>query len=139
MSLTAGKVFINLPVKNLDQTMAFFGKIGFEFNPLYTDQNATCMIINENTYAMLLVEDFFQTFTKKELADSSKSTEVIIALAAESKEQVDEIVQKALDAGGRSSNEPFDHGFMYGWSFQDINDHLWEVFYMDENAVPPEG
>ncbi|KZZ84743.1 VOC family protein [Bacillus sp. SJS] len=136
MSANISKVFINLPVKDLDRTVDFFTKLGFEFNPHFTDKNATCMIINEHTYAMLLVEDYFKTFTKKEISDSAKSTEVIVALAAESRAHVDEIVNKALDAGGKSSNEPIDHGFMYGWSFQDVNDHLWEVFYMDEKAVP---
>ncbi|AZB42119.1 glyoxalase/bleomycin resistance/extradiol dioxygenase family protein [Bacillus sp. FJAT-42376] len=136
MSANISKVFINLPVKDLDQTVEFFTKLGFEFNPHFTDKNATCMIINEYSYVMLLVEDYFKTFTKKDISDSAKSTEVIVALAAESREHVDEIVNKALDAGGKSSNDPIDHGFMYGWSFQDVNDHLWEVFYMDETAVP---
>jgi uncharacterized protein len=134
MGREAKKTFVNLPVKDLKNTVDFFAKIGFEFNPQISDENSACLILNENTFVMLLVEDFFQTFTKKELADASNRTEVIIAISAESKEEVDEIVNKALEAGGKPSNEPIDHGFMYGWSFQDLDGHLWEVIYMDENA-----
>lgn len=135
MGLQADKIFVNLPVKDLKKSVDFFTALGFAFNPQFTDENATCMIINENIYAMLLVEKFFQTFTKKEIADATKSTEVIVALSAKSREQVDETVHKALAAGGKAYNEPVDHGFMYGWSFQDIDGHLWELIYMDERAV----
>jgi uncharacterized protein len=130
MSFQASKTFINLPVKDLKQTMEFFGKLGFEFNMQFTDENATCMIINEHTYAMLLVEPFFQTFTKKELVDATKSVEVLVALAVDSRTQVDEIADKALAAGGSEANEPQDHGFMYTRSIQDVNGHIWEIFYM---------
>ncbi|MFC0271714.1 VOC family protein [Metabacillus herbersteinensis] len=135
MTFKADKIFVNLPVKDLNKSINFFTEIGFEFNPQYTDENATCMVVSENIFVMLLVEDYFKTFTKKEISDSTKSTEVIVALSTESKEKVDELVNKALAAGGKSSNEPVDHGFMYGWSFQDLDDHLWELFYMDESAV----
>jgi uncharacterized protein len=135
MALKADKVFINLPVKDLDQSISFFTEIGFEFNPQFTDENATCMVINENAFVMLLVEDFFKTFTKKEISDTTKSTEAILAISADSREQVDEIVNKALAAGGKASNDPVDHGFMYGWSFQDIDGHLWELIYMDESVA----
>ncbi|TYP73202.1 VOC family protein [Paenibacillus methanolicus] len=130
MALQLSKTFINLPVKDLRQSMDFFSHIGFDFNLQFTDDNATCMIINEHTYAMLLVEPFFQSFTSKTLADSTSSTEVIVALAADSREQVDEIADKAMAAGALRSNDPQDLGFMYTRSFQDINGHLWEVFYM---------
>ncbi len=93
------------------------------------------MVINENTFVMLLVETFFKTFTNKEIADTSNNTEAILAISAESREQVDELVNKALEAGGKPANDPIDHGFMYGWSFQDIDGHLWEVMYMDESAM----
>jgi uncharacterized protein len=93
------------------------------------------MVISENIFVLLLVEDFFATFTKKEIADAKKSTEVIVALSAESKETVDEIVNNALAAGGKASNAPIDQGFMYGWNFQDIDGHLWELVYMDESEV----
>ncbi|MFT9848820.1 VOC family protein [Aneurinibacillus sp. REN35] len=138
MAVTAEKIFVNLPIKDLDKSVEFFTKIGFEFNPQFTDQNAACMVISEHIFVMLLVEPFFKTFTKKEIADATKTTEVIIALSAESKEKVDEIVNKALAAGGKASNEPFSQGdFMYGWSFQDLDGHLWEVMYMDQSTVHP--
>lgn len=135
MGVQADKIFVNLPVKDLNKSVDFFSKLGFEFNAQFTDENATCMIVNENIFVMLLVEDFFKTFIKKEISDATKSTEVIVALSADSKEKVNEIVNKALEAGGKASNEPIDHGFMYGWSFQDIDGHLWEFIYMDESAV----
>jgi predicted lactoylglutathione lyase len=135
MGLQASQIYVNLPVKDLNKSVEFFTKIGFEFNPQFTDENATCMIVGENIFVMLLVEEFFKTFTKKAIADATKSTEVIVAISADSKEMVDEIVHKALEAGGKPSNEPVDHGFMYGWSFQDIDGHLWELTYMDESAV----
>ncbi|MDF2959164.1 MAG: extradiol dioxygenase [Paenibacillus sp.] len=135
MAFQASKTFINLSVKDLKKTMDFFSQVGFEFNLQMTDDNATCMVINEHTYAMLLVESFFQTFTKKELVDATRSTEVLVALSVDSRAQVDEIVKKALAAGGSPANDPQDHGFMYAWSFQDVNGHIWEVFYMDESAA----
>ncbi|CAG7617332.1 VOC family protein [Paenibacillus allorhizosphaerae] len=135
MALTADKIFVNLPVKNLKQSIDFFSKIGFEFNAQFTDDNATCMVISDHIYVMLLVEDFFRTFTKKDIANADKTTEAIVALSADSREQVDEIVDKALAAGGKVSNDPADHGFMYTRSFQDIDGHLWEVMYMDQSVV----
>ncbi|MBG9943968.1 VOC family protein [Brevibacillus formosus] len=138
MALQSKQIFVNLPVKDLNKSIDFFTAIGYEFNPQFTDQNAACLVIGENIFAMLLVEEFFQTFTKKELADATRSTEVIVALSADSKEQVDEIVNKALAAGATPSNDPVDHGFMYSWSFQDLDGHLWEFLYMDQGAVPQE-
>ncbi|UVI33020.1 VOC family protein [Paenibacillus spongiae] len=135
MATQANMIFVNLPVKDLNKSIDFFTKMGFEFNPQYTDENATCMIISEHIFAMLLVEDFFKTFTDKEIADSTKSAEVIVALSAESRERVDELVDKALAAGGSFSKEPLDHGFMYSRSFQDLDGHLWEFMYMDESAA----
>jgi predicted lactoylglutathione lyase len=135
VGLQASKIFVNLPVKDLNKSIEFFSSIGFEFNPQFTDENATCMIIGENIFAMLLVEEFFQTFTKKEISDATRNTEVILAITADSREHVDEIVNKALHAGGKSSNEPQDHGFMYGWSFQDLDGHLWEVFHMEDQQA----
>jgi len=135
MALKCNNIFVNLPVKDLDRTKDFFTKIGFEFNPQFTDKNAACLMIGDNIFAMLLVEDYFKTFTKKDLSDAANTTEVILALSAESKEQVDEIVNNALAAGGSLSNDPVDHGFMYSWSFQDPDGHLWEVLYMDPSNV----
>jgi predicted lactoylglutathione lyase len=129
------KIFVNLPVTDLSKSVEFFTQLGFEFNPQFTDENATCMIVSDEAFVMLLVKDFFKTFTKKELCETATHTEVIVALSADSREQVDDIVDRALAAGGQPSNEPMDHDFMYGRSFQDLDGHLWEVFYMDPSAV----
>jgi hypothetical protein len=131
----ATKIFVNLPVKNLNRSVEFFTKLGFKFNPQFTDENATCMIVGEDIFVMLLVQKFFKTFTTKEISDATKSTEVILALTAESREEVDGMINKVIKAGGVEPNEPQDHGWMYGRSFQDIDGHLWEVFYMDSSAV----
>lgn len=128
-------IFVNLPVKDLNNTIDFFTKLGFKFNPQFTDENATCMIVGEDIFVMLLVEKFFKTFTKKEICDTSKDTEVIVALSVESREKVDQMINKAIESGGKESREPQDHGWMYGRSFEDINKHLWEIIYMDESAV----
>ena len=132
--MTTG-IFVNLPVKDLNKTIDYFTKLGFKFNPQFTDENATCMIVGEDIFVMFLVEKFFRTFTKKEICDASKNTEVIVALSLESREKVDQIVNKAIESGGRESREPQDHGWMYGRSFEDINGHIWEIIYMDESAV----
>ena len=131
----ATKLFVNLPVKDLKKTIVFFTKLGFTFNPQFTDENATCMIIGENIFAMLLGEKFFKTFTNKEICNSTKSTEAILALSAESREKVDEMIKKVISAGGIETRQPQDHGWMYGRSFQDVDGHLWEIFYMDESAI----
>jgi predicted lactoylglutathione lyase len=129
------QIFVNLPVKDLSRTVEFFKKLGFAFDAQFTDENATCMIINDNIFVMLLVEKFFKSFTKKEICDTTKHTEVIIALSTDSREKVDEMMQSVFQAGGKESREPQDHGWMYGRSFQDINGHLWEIIYMDEKAL----
>ena len=132
----AKQLFVNLPVKDLQTTTAFFAKLGFAFNPKFTDENAACMVITENTYAMLLLEKFFKTFIKKELADAKKTTEVLLALQLGSREQVDEMVAKAKAAGGQEPNAMQDHGWMYSRSFEDPDGHIWEVFCMDESQMP---
>src|SRR3954468_12128798 len=109
----ATKIFVNLPVKNLDNTKAFFSKLGYSFNPQFTDEKAACMVISEDIYAMLLTEPFFQGFTKKSICDATQSTEAIIALSADSRAAVDEVVEKALAAGATRYAEPTDYGFMY--------------------------
>ncbi|MBD0359372.1 MAG: VOC family protein [Nitrososphaeraceae archaeon] len=134
----ATKIFVNLPVKDLNRTAEFFTKLGFKFNPLFTDENGTCMIVGEDIYVMLLVERFFKTFTKKEICDVTKDAEVIIALSAESREIVDQTMNRVLEAGGKESRDPQDHGWMYGRSFQDIDGHLWEIIHMDVSAVQKE-
>lgn len=138
VAIRAKQIFVNLPVQDLKKSIEFFTKVGFEFNANFTDESATCMIIGENIYAMLLVEERFQSFISKKISNAADTTEVIVALSVDSREQVDATVQAALDAGAKPSNEPQDHGFMYGWSFQDLDDHLWEVSYMDLSAFPSE-
>ena len=132
------KIFVNLSAKDLNRTIEFFTKLGFTFNPQFTDENATCMIVGENIFVMLLVEKFFKTFTKKAICDTAKDTEVIIALSTESREGVDQMIDKVIEAGGKESREPQDYGWMYGRGFQDVDGHLWEIVYMDENAVKKE-
>ena len=129
------KIFVNLPVKDLNETIEFFAKLGFKFNPQFTDENATCMIVGDDIFVMLLAEKFFKTFTKKEICDASKNIEVIVALSVESREAVDQVINKALESGGREPREPQDYGWMYERSFEDINGHIWEIIYMDESAV----
>ena len=134
----AKQIFINLPVKDLKKTMAFFEKLGFTFNMQFTDDNAACMIIGENIYAMLLLEKFFKTFTNKEIADAKKTTEVLIAIDAESRQSVDEMIKKAVEAGGSTYRNPQDNGWMYGHSFADLDGHQWEVLYIDIEKMPKE-
>lgn len=136
VTVRAKQIFVNLPVKDLKRSVDFFTKVGFEFNVNFTDESATCMIIGDNIYAMLLVEDRFQSFISKKISNAADTAEVIVALSVDSREQVDLIVQAALDAGAKPYNDPQDHGFMYGWSFQDPDDHLWEVSYMDLSSFP---
>jgi predicted lactoylglutathione lyase len=131
----AQQIFVNLPVKDLNKAIGFFTGLGFTFNPQFTDENATCMIVGENIFVMLLVEDFFKTFIKKEICDATRSTEVLLGLSAESRAKVDEMVNKAIEAGGTEPREPQDHGWMYGRSFEDIDGHIWEILYMDESAL----
>lgn len=132
----ATQIYVNLPVKNLKNTVDFFTKLGFSFDPMFTDEKATCMIIDENIYVMLLVEEFFKTFIRKDVANTAKATEVILAISAESREKVDELINKALAAGGTTPTPKQDHGYMYSHGFQDPDGHLWEVMYMDVNAFP---
>lgn len=130
------QIFVNLPVKDLDKTVEFFTKLGFTFNPDFTDENATCMLIGENIFAMLLTEKYFSTFTKKPLADAKTTTEVINAFSLGSKQEVDDIIEKAIAAGGKQYKETEDHGWMYGRNFEDLDGHQWEFFFMDMSAMP---
>ncbi|AUX21415.1 extradiol dioxygenase [Sorangium cellulosum] len=129
------KVFINLPVRDLKRSMDFFSRLGFEFNPMFTDDKAACMILSEEGYVMLLTEPFFKTFTKKEVCNTSTHTEGLFALSCCSRAEVDELVQKAIAAGGKPAMDPQDHGFMYAWSFYDLDGHHWEVLWMDPKAA----
>ncbi len=129
------KIFVNLPVKDLARSVAFFTGLGFSFNPQFTDDKAACLVISEEIFAMLLREPFFRTFTTKEITDTATSTEVILALSLDSREEVDALADRALAAGGRHFNDPSDQGFMYSRSFQDPDGHLWEVLHLDPAAV----
>jgi predicted lactoylglutathione lyase len=129
------QIFVNLAVKNLDKSKAFFAALGYTFNEKFTDANAACLVIQEDSiHAMLLVEDFFKTFTSKRIADTATSTEVLLCLSCDSRAEVDALVAKAVAAGGTTPRAPQDYGFMYGHGFQDIDGHLWELMYMDPNA-----
>lgn len=127
------RIFVNLPVKDLDKSVGFFTAMGFSFDQNFTDENATCMIIDDDIYAMLLVEPFFRSFTNKEIANTATSSEAITALGVDSKQQVDELVDKAFSAGAQPAGEVMDYGFMYGRSFLDLDGHHWEVIWMDQD------
>ncbi|MBI4173828.1 MAG: glyoxalase/bleomycin resistance/extradiol dioxygenase family protein [Candidatus Aenigmarchaeota archaeon] len=131
----ATKIFINLPVKELKRSMDFFTKLGFSFNPRFTDQNAACLVISDSIYAMLVMEKFFLTFTKKQVCNTATHAETINAIAVGSRQQVDTIMQAALKAGAIEHRPAQDYGWMYGRSFQDLDGHLWEVFHMDESKA----
>ena len=131
------KMFVNLAVRDLQRSVDFFTKLGFTFNPKFTDENGTCMIVNDDAYVMLLVEPFFKTFTPKPIADAKSTTEALIALSAESAADVNRIVEAAFAAGARRYKEPDDRGFMYGWGFEDLDGHIWEYVWMDPAAIEP--
>jgi predicted lactoylglutathione lyase len=132
---TAPKIFVNLPVGNLDRAVKFFTELGFSFDQRFTDETATCMVVNDDAFVMLLVEDRFKDFTNKKVADARTQTEAILALSTESREQVDELADKALAAGGSPANDPIEMDFMYSRSFQDPDGHLWELVWMDPQAI----
>ena len=128
-------IFVNLPVEDLDRSVAFFTELGFAFDQRFTDETATAMVVNDQAVVMLLVKDRFSDFTKKQIVDSRSQTEAIVARSAESREDVDQFADKALAAGGSPANEPMEMDFMYGRSFQDPDGHQWEIFWMDPSAI----
>jgi uncharacterized protein len=134
---TNRKMFVNLPVRDLQKSMRFFSTLGFEFNKQFTNENGACMMISDEAFVMLLSEPFFKTFTKQALCDTKTSTEGLFALSCENRAEVDELVKKAVAAGGRHAMDAQDHGFMYGWSFYDLDGHHWEVLWMDPSVVQP--
>ena len=133
----ATKILVNLPVKDLNRSKEFFTKIGFSINPQFTDETAACVVITKDIYAMILTHAKFKEFTPKEIADATKTSEVLTCLSFESKEKVNELADKALQAGGTETRDPVDYGFMFGRSFNDPDGHIWEAIWMDMNAVPP--
>jgi predicted lactoylglutathione lyase len=128
------QIFVNLPVKDLKRSVDFFTKLSYGFNPQFTDENATCMILGDNLFAMLLVEKYFKGFTQKSIADTTQSTEVLTCLSCSSKEQVDDLVAKARAAGAKVPREAQDHGFMYAHGYEDLDGHTWELVHM--SAMP---
>ena len=134
----ATQIFVNLPIKNMERSQAFFKALGYSFNPQFTNEQGACMVVSETIYVMLLVEPFFQTFTGKQIADAKKTTEVLVCLSCESRAAVDDIVRKAKAAGGTVPRQPQDHGFMYAHGFDDLDGHVWELVWMDPNAAPPQ-
>ncbi|MES2661969.1 MAG: VOC family protein [Pseudomonadota bacterium] len=129
------QIFVNLPVKDLDRSVTFFTRLGFSFNPEFTNENATCMIVDDNIFVMFLVEKFFKTFTPKEVCDTSKYTEVLICLSCDTREKLEQMVKNAVNAGGSVPIHPKDHGFMYQHGFQDIDGHMWELVYMASQSA----
>lgn len=132
----ATKIFLNLAVQDLSKSVAFFTALGYSLNPTFTDDKAACIIISDTIYIMLLTVPFFQTFTSKEIVDARRAVECSIALTAESREAVDDLVNKAVSAGATIPDPPTDYGFMYQHSFDDLDGHHWEVFWMDPSGAP---
>ena len=128
-------IFVNLPVADLPKSVDFFTQLGFAFNSQFTDENATCMVINDQSFVMLLVRPFFATFVSKDLADPATTTGAIVTVSAESRGEVDTLVDRALELGSAATKEPQDEGFMYGRSFYDLDGHAWEVMWMDPGTV----
>jgi uncharacterized protein len=129
------QIFVNLPVKNLNKSVDFFTQLGYTFNPQFTDKTASCMIVSDTIFVMLLTEEKFKTFTPKAICDATKNTEVLICLSCDSREQVNDMVRKAVAAGGSTYNDPQDHGFMLQHGYQDLDGHIWELVYMEPEAV----
>ena len=132
----SSKIFVNLPVRDLEKSKLFYQALGFSINPQFTDENAACVVISEDIYAMILTHDFLKRFTKKEIVDATKATEAIMALSTDSREDVDEFAKKAVAAGGKISRDPEDHGWMYSQAIEDLDGHIWERVWMDEKSVP---
>ncbi|MEU1401239.1 VOC family protein [Streptomyces sp. NPDC005728] len=128
-------IFVNLATDDVEASKKFFTALGYTINPQFSTDDCTCVVISDTIIAMLLSKQHYATFTKKEIADSTKSSEVLLCLSAESRAKVDELVDRAIAAGGSASGETQDHGFMYGRAFDDLDGHTWEVMWMDPAAV----
>ena len=133
---TRHKLFVNIPVSDLQRSIRFFEALGFRFNPHFTDATATCMLVGEDAYFMLLTRDRFTGFSNRPAGDPRRETNALFALSVNSRAEVDAMVHKAIAAGGSHAVDAQDHGFMYGWSFYDLDGHHWEVFWMDPSAIP---
>jgi predicted lactoylglutathione lyase len=130
------KIFLNLAVKDLNRAISFFNELGFSTNPKFTNDKGACIVISESIFIMLLVKEFYQTFTKKQICDSTTTSEALMALSVETREQVDEMMEKAIKAGGTDYQQSQDYGWMYQRTFLDVDGHHWEVFFMDESQIP---
>lgn len=131
------KIFLNLPVKDLDKSMAFFRALGWDFNKQFTDETAASLVISDDIYAMLLTHKKFNEFTDKQIADTSKTAQILIALSQDSKADVHKLVDAAVKAGAKEPRPMQDYGFMISRSFEDLDGHIWEVIYMDPSFVRP--
>lgn len=131
----AREIYVNLPVQDLKKSTEFFSSLGFTFNQQFTDETAACMVISEDIYAMLLTHAKFKEFTPNPICDATKSTEMLVCLSCDSRAAVDDMVRKAVAGGGKTYNQPQDHGFMYGHGFQDLDGHIWELIYMEPTAI----
>lgn len=131
------QIFVNLPIADMAKSQAFFTSLGYSFNPDFTNEQGAALVLGDNLYAMLLVREFFATFTGKPIADAHKSTEVLVCVSCDSREQVDALVAKAVAAGGSAPRQPQDLGFMYSHGFDDLDGHIWELVHM--SGMPPQG
>jgi uncharacterized protein len=134
---TRRKLFVNIPVSDVQRSIEFFEALGFNFNPQFTDASATCMLVGEDAYFMLMLRDRFSAFTNRPQGDAQRETSALFAISVDSRMEVDELVGKAVAAGGSVAMDPQDHGFMFVRSFYDLDGHHWEVFWMDPAAAPP--
>ncbi|MGE8619436.1 MAG: VOC family protein [Achromobacter spanius] len=130
------QIVVNIAIGDMQKSQDFFKKLGFTFNPDFTNEQGACMVISDDIYAMLLTRDFFQGFTGKPLVDAKEATEVLICLSCESRAEVDDLVARARAAGGTVPREPQDHGFMYAHGFEDLDGHIWELVHMAPGEVP---
>ncbi|MET3029231.1 VOC family protein [Flavobacterium sp. UW10123] len=130
------KIFLNLAVKDLNSAVSFYNGLGFSTNPKFTNEKGACLVIDENIFVMLLVEEFYQTFTKKQICDPKTTSEALMAISVDTREQVDEMMEKAIKSGGTDYNQAQDYGWMYQKTFLDVDGHHWEVFFMDESQIP---
>lgn len=128
-------IFVNLPVAHLDRSIAFYRAVGAEQNHQFSDDTAACMVFSDTIHVMILTHDKFRQFTPKRIADAHETSEVLIAISADSRADVDDIVDKAIAAGGREARPTEDHGWMYGRAFEDPDGHIWEPFWMDAEAA----
>jgi hypothetical protein len=131
------KIFVNLPVADLPRSRAFFGKLGYGFNAQFSNDAGACMVISDDIYCMLLTKPFFQGFTRKPIGDAHQATEVLVCLSAESRDEVNRLVDAAMAAGATEAHDSQDHGFMFGRSFHDLDGHIWEIMWMDPTHVLP--